>query len=103
MRGINKASLPPDTQKHAHAHPAFPGRFASVASHPHLVWRAYCGAKAGPESSADCSIDIDCSLPGVLRPGIVGLQGSMVIRMRPCMIMSTPPPSTLWSYDYGHA
>ena len=43
-------------------------------------------------------------LPGrrnldVLRPGIVGSQGSMVLRLRPCMIMSTrlsppsPPPS----------
>ena len=32
--------------------------------------------------------------PEVLRPGIVGMPGSMVIRLlRPCMIMSTPPVS----------
>ena len=30
--------------------------------------------------------------PDMLRPGIVGMRGSMVIRLRPCMIMSTPPP-----------
>ncbi|CAN0322974.1 unnamed protein product, partial [Laminaria digitata] len=28
-----------------------------------------------------------------LRPGIVGMRGSMVIRLRPCMILSTPPPA----------
>ena len=27
-----------------------------------------------------------------VRPGIVGIPGSTVIRLRPCMIMSTPPP-----------
>ena len=27
----------------------------------------------------------------MLRPGSVGMQGYMVIRLRPCMIMSTPP------------
>ena len=34
----------------------------------------------------------------VLRPGIVGTRGSMVIRLRPCMIMSTPfpPPRALY-------
>ena len=29
--------------------------------------------------------------PDVLRPGVVGMRGSMVIRLRPCMITSTPP------------
>ena len=29
--------------------------------------------------------------PDVLSPGIVGMRGSMVIRLRPCMTMSTPP------------
>ena len=37
-------------------------------------------------------------LPGrrkhdVLRPGIAGMRGSMVIRLRPCMISSTPSPA----------
>ena len=31
------------------------------------------------------------SKPDVLRPGIVGMRGSIVIRLRPCMIMSTLP------------
>ena len=30
--------------------------------------------------------------PDVLLPGIAGMRGSMVLRPRPCMIMSTPPP-----------
>ena len=29
--------------------------------------------------------------PDVLRPGIVGIRGSMIIRLRPCIIMSAPP------------
>ena len=29
--------------------------------------------------------------PCVLRPGIVGMRGCMGIRLRPCMIMTTPP------------
>ena len=29
--------------------------------------------------------------PGMLRPGVVGMRVSMVIRLRPCMIMSTAP------------
>ena len=29
----------------------------------------------------------------VLRPGMVGMRGSMVIRLRPCMIVSTPSPA----------
>ena len=29
----------------------------------------------------------------MLRPGIVGVRVSMVLRHRPCMTMSTPPPS----------
>ena len=33
--------------------------------------------------------------PDVLRPGIVGMRESMVIRLRPCMTMSTPPPPPL--------
>ena len=33
--------------------------------------------------------------PDVLRPGNVGTLGSMVIRLRPCMTMSTPPPRAL--------
>ncbi|CAN0263549.1 unnamed protein product, partial [Laminaria digitata] len=28
----------------------------------------------------------------IIRPGIVGMRGSMVIRLRPCMTISTPPP-----------
>ena len=35
------------------------------------------------------------SRPDVPRPGIVGMRGSMVIRLRPCMIMSAPPRATL--------
>ena len=30
--------------------------------------------------------------PDVLRPGIAGMRGSMVKRLRPCMTISTPPP-----------
>ena len=29
--------------------------------------------------------------PDVLRPGILGIRGSKVIRLRPCMLTSTPP------------
>ncbi|CAN0377848.1 unnamed protein product [Laminaria digitata] len=29
---------------------------------------------------------------GPPRPGIVGMRWSMAKRLRPCMIMSTPPP-----------
>ena len=37
----------------------------------------------------------------MLRPGIVGMRGSMVIRLRPCIMMSTPPPpSPRCSYMY---
>ena len=32
--------------------------------------------------------------PDVLRPGVVGMRGSMVIQLRPCMIVSTPPTSS---------
>ena len=34
---------------------------------------------------------IPAPLLDVLRPGIVGMRGPMVLRVRPCMIMSTPP------------
>ena len=30
--------------------------------------------------------------PDVPRPGIVGMRGSISIRLRPCMIMGPPPP-----------
>ena len=30
--------------------------------------------------------------PGILRPGVVGMRGSMVIRLRPCMNIEYPPP-----------
>ena len=33
--------------------------------------------------------------PDVLRPAIVRMRGFMVIRLRPCMIMTTPAPSPL--------
>ena len=35
----------------------------------------------------------------VLRPGIVGMRGSTVIRLRPCMISSTPPPTPPHPHD----
>ena len=31
----------------------------------------------------------------MLRPGIVGMRGSMAIRLRACMILGTPPPHTI--------
>ena len=34
-------------------------------------------------------------LPYLLRPCIVGMGGSMVIRLQPCMIMSAPPLASL--------
>ena len=33
--------------------------------------------------------------PDVLRPGIVGMRGSMVVRLRPCMITSISTPAPL--------
>ena len=44
----------------------------------------------------------------MLQPGIVGMRGSIAIRLRPYMIMSTPPASLVqemsaWSVETRHA
>ena len=39
----------------------------------------------------------------MLRPGVVGMRGSTVVRLRPCVIMSTPPSQAiagLRSFEY---
>ena len=55
------------------------------------VWFRYCLGIGGSLHEGIRSI-IDPL--DALRPGIVGMRGSMVIRQRSCMTSSTPPPST---------
>ena len=54
--------------------------FMRLALHLTTTLRAWCKATSA----------WSVKKPDVLRPGVVGMRGSTVVRLRPCMIMSNP-------------
>ena len=56
-------------------------------------WRTLTPHKGNDRITQCDSLYIYGKAPDVLRPGIVGMRGSMVIRLGSCMTL-VPPPST---------
>ena len=64
-----------------------------MAGHTHSTYYTY--VEYVPHTPL-CTTPASPLKPGEFRPGIVGMRGSMVIRLRPCMLTSTLPFGDTW-------